>query len=1114
MKGAILCANLSALIFFGGTGIIDAASDYGGAYNISGEQTINDENFEDYTVTREGGVIYVSATGELTLNNVSFINNAASDYGGAISTRGNITGISEGTFKGNTAEQGGAIYNRDTIGTLKDLSFTENKAVGSNGSSGGAIYNSGAISGLDTVSFTKNKATNEGGAIFSVGNSTIGFLNNVNFIENEAKSGGAIFGSQVTIGEITNGNFTGNKVTDAGGAIHINYTGTIGLIDTVSFKENEAGNGGAINTSSTSIIQKISNVDFDSNKARYAGGAIYTNANIVTIDTVSFTKNTSSAGGAINLGALGDSTIDTLKNASFTENKAANEGGALYIAGKLNNLNMVSFSRNESTNDSGGAIYNFSSGTIGSINTVSFTENTAVHGGGIFNYGTVGAMDKVSFTGNKSTHYGGAIYNSATAKIGPVNTVDFIENTAAYGGGIYNYGTMDTIDKVSFAQNNADSGGGGIYNASTLSGLTEVIFTENKAGSWGGAIYNAAGSSKINFLNTVSFIRNEAANGGAIYNYLGTIVSMNNVDFIENTADYGGAIYNYNIINDLNKVSFIRNEATNYGGAIFNNNTITINSGLFSGNLANQKASSIYNNAGNLIINPDEDEILDLRDPMSGSGGTITKTGEGSLLVGGNNEFTGSTKINVNEGTLYLYRENEVTNSNKYDINAKVKSGSINLSSASSEFKLGSDAKLVLGIGDIAHYITADKLAFESGSSVSVNYDTALVTRNDVFDNAENRYDVLYLDSGILDNKSTVVNKDGILEAGAYDYEVEAKWNDDDGKDIFSLYAKDSGEFNPDRGGSNIVRIPESIAIHNPTNEVIINRQKSLFTDKEGVFGDIKKRNRHFWGTGFYNFTNMDQQGNIPGYNLKIPGFALGYDDYVTERQFLGVAVTASWPDYHGGNASADGNDIRLAVYGGAKLNHNWELSYMAGYGWADLDQNRHYKGYRYNADYNFDTLSFAVGLAKQFKRSESSFVRPYVHYEYMKIDVDGYTENGEGQHGLGLESRDSDIDRVRVGFDYVKQSKENENKYWRAGLFWQGQYGDTTPKARAYFISNPLDSRFISYGGTEDRDSLGVTLGWGTPIGKNSDFHVSYTGLYGSDANTQDFSMTFVRRF
>ena len=258
----------------------------------------------------------------------------------------------------------------------------------------------------------------------------------------------------------------------------------------------------------------------------------------------------------------------------------------------------------------------------------------------------------------------------------------------------------------------------------------------------------------------------------------------------------------------------------------------------------------------------------------------------------------------------------------------------------------------------------------------------------------------------------------------------------------------------------------------------------------------------------------MDQQGSISGYNLKTPGFAIGYDDHISERQFLGVAVTVSYPDYNGGNATADGTDIRLAVYGGAKLNHNWDLSYMAGYGWGNLDQDRYYRGFGYNADYDYKTLSFAIGLAKQFKQTETSFVRPYVHYEYLKIDTDSYRENGAGGYALSMEDRTSDIDRVRVGFDYVKQSKETENKYWRAGLFWQGQYGDTTPKANAYFNANPGDSRFISYAGAEDRNSLGVTIGWGTSISKNSDFHLSYTGLYGSNGDVQDFSMTFIRRF
>ena len=74
--------------------------------------------------------------------------------------------------------------------------------------------------------------------------------------------------------------------------------------------------------------------------------------------------------------------------------------------------------------------------------------------------------------------------------------------------------------------------------------------------------------------------------------------------------------------------------------------------------------------------------------------------------------------------------------------------------------------------------------------------------------------------------------------------------------------------------------------------------------------------------------------------------------------------------------------------------------------------------------------------------------------------------------------------------------------------------YGDTDSKAGAYFNVNPEDSRFVSYAKIADRNSLGVALGWGTSIGKNSDFHISYTGLYGSKADIQDFSMTFSHRF
>lgn len=75
------------------------------------------------------------------------------------------------------------------------------------------------------------------------------------------------------------------------------------------------------------------------------------------------------------------------------------------------------------------------------------------------------------------------------------------------------------------------------------------------------------------------------SNGGAIYNYGGTL-TVKNSTFTNNTAYEGGAIINYNCGTlTVENCTFTGNTAT-YGGAIYNDGTLTINSSTFTSNTA------------------------------------------------------------------------------------------------------------------------------------------------------------------------------------------------------------------------------------------------------------------------------------------------------------------------------------------------------------------------------------------------------------------------------------------------------------------------------------------------------------------------------------------------
>ncbi|MCQ2380078.1 MAG: right-handed parallel beta-helix repeat-containing protein [Victivallaceae bacterium] len=234
---------------------------------------------------------------------------ALSVYGGATAT------IDASTFSGNTAFDGGAIYNTAGTVNVTGSTFTGNSAP----DSGGAIYNISGTAYVTGSEFSGNTA-GTGGAIYNTGTATI---ENSVFSDNAAVRGFAKGGAVYNTGTatITDSAFCGNWSWD-GSAVYNHNTGVMSVTGS-TFSGHIGFDVGAIENDNT---MTLAGCVFSQNTCDNAAGAVL-NVGDATVTGCSFTGNTAGIGGAIynfNAGTM------SISNSSF-----ATETDTIYNAGTM-----------------------------------------------------------------------------------------------------------------------------------------------------------------------------------------------------------------------------------------------------------------------------------------------------------------------------------------------------------------------------------------------------------------------------------------------------------------------------------------------------------------------------------------------------------------------------------------------------------------------------------------------------------------------------------------------------------------------------------------------------------------------------------------------------------
>ena len=453
-----------------------------------------------------------------TVENVSFINNTASQYGGAVLLLCSslfFSGVT--TFSWNQAGvRGGAIYAEGSLIEFLDAATFRNNMVPKNVSFtlGGAIAlgNSTTLLFRGATTFLNNTAF-QGGGIGAFANSIVHSNDNITFLQNSAGAGGAMFITQNSTIELAgDSNFTGNVAVGEGSMFSV-LDSQVLLNGTNIFNNNHVNNGFGGIFINRSNLQIEGNTVFSYNSASVFGGAMFILFGNVTMSGMTlFADNTAGAfGGAL----VTSSSSFSCSGLTTFDGNVAPHGGAINMLslGYLSFTGTTVFTNNICTGVGGGAITAYV-GHITFNGTTTFDSNQAPLGlgGAIFS-----DRGNISFTGtgelsNNICHdTGGAMHLRGNSIISFNGLFHFRENHALQGGAI-------SIEQNSFL---------------SFVSPVQLVFTDNQA-MYGGAIF------VVNSL-TLNYCTGQPLLSVCFFEVLGTINDVH-LTFTDNTAEVAGSV--------------------------------------------------------------------------------------------------------------------------------------------------------------------------------------------------------------------------------------------------------------------------------------------------------------------------------------------------------------------------------------------------------------------------------------------------------------------------------------------------------------------------------------------------------------------------------------------
>lgn len=535
------------------------------------------------------------------------------------------------------------------------------------------------------------------------------------------------------------------------------------------------------------------------------------------------------------------------------------------------------------------------------------------------------------------------------------------------------------------------------------------------------------------------------------------------------------------------------------------------------------------------------------------NGKDLAKEGAGTLILNGENTYTGGTF--ANSGQLII---GDATHTNafiKSDVTVADKAllgghGSIygkmvanngstvapgssvgKLSVGSAHFKSGSTLAIEADKNGIDQLVVSSslngdgKLTIDNGAKLTIN---ALGSAW----KPEKNYVIVTADGGIT-GTFTDVQKDSVFMKhdviySANNIALNLDRNDISFASVGNTYNQKQTAHAVENLGANnalydrIVWMNEDEArasfdslsgeIHASAKAALLNNaqfsRNAVYNHLNGQAASSTEAGRELWINFWGQKGNLDGNANAAKLKNEGWGFLLGTDLYNNNQVRFGVALGYEQNDLKANQrgSKAESEGVHLMAYGQALLDQ-FELSGGLGYNWQKLDTKRDVSvgdlSARNNAKY--DANMFQVFMKGQYNidMTEVVTVSPYLALAYQYLDTDDFRENGNAHTNLvGSGSTDSLV-TTSLGVK-TKYQLENKGELF-VDLAWRHNSKNT-------FNSNlRFDSGLSNFnikGASLSKNTGVVNIGGTMNVAPATKLSIGYEGEFGSKTSNNSLKL------